>query len=46
MVRRIVVKNKQKRNKKKRQASQVDSEKHAKEYCADFIKRVRMNSFC
>jgi hypothetical protein len=46
MVRRIVVRNDQRRNKKKRPASQVDSEKQEKEDCAAFINRIRMNSFC
>ncbi len=46
MVRRIVIRNELGRNKQKRQASQVVSEKHAEKYCAAFINRIRMNSFC
>jgi hypothetical protein len=46
MARRIVVRNKHKRNKKKMSASKVDIEKHTEEYCAGLIKRMRMNGFC
>lgn len=46
MARRIIVRNKQKCNKKKRPASQVDTEKHKEEYCAGIISRIRMNGFC
>jgi len=46
MVLRIVIRDEQQRNKQKRQASQVVSEKQAEGYCAAFINRIRMNSFC
>ncbi len=46
MVRRAAKRNGQRRNKKKRQALQVDSKKQAEEYCDAFIDRIRMNSFC
>jgi hypothetical protein len=46
MVRRIGMRNEQQRNRKKKQASQLVSEKHAEIYCAAFINRIRMNSFC
>jgi hypothetical protein len=46
MARRIVVRNRQRRNKRKRPGPQVDSEKREEEYCTASIDRIHLNSFC